>query len=195
MSLSILYSRFSVVFLSPSVCVAPKLRSLHFAHPVYVASRYFQENPPFSLPLATFSLGNSRWQQPLATREHFRTPRLCHQYSHKHDPHCYNHVASRYLNTNTRSPPLPASLSLFKEVLPSELGCSVGCEQPRAHHARGGPIRGIRASRRRKLGRGSVPPELALIRVPRKIRMEHAGLRVAGQRRRTRMFRKCRGEP
>ena len=42
MSLPILYSLFSVVFLSPSMCVAPKLRSLHFAHPVYVASRYFQ---------------------------------------------------------------------------------------------------------------------------------------------------------
>ena len=26
------------------MCVAPKLRSLHFAHPVYVASRYFQQN-------------------------------------------------------------------------------------------------------------------------------------------------------
>ena len=32
-----LYSLFSVAFLSPSVCVAPKLRALHFAHPVYVA--------------------------------------------------------------------------------------------------------------------------------------------------------------
>ena len=42
MSLSILYSLFSVVFLCPSVCVAPKLRSLHFTHPVYIASRYFQ---------------------------------------------------------------------------------------------------------------------------------------------------------
>ena len=41
-ALSTLYSLFSVVFLSPAVCVAPKLRSLHFAHPVYVASRYFQ---------------------------------------------------------------------------------------------------------------------------------------------------------
>ena len=49
MSLSILYSLSCVVFLSPSMCVAPKLRSLHFAHPVYVASRYFQQNPPFSL--------------------------------------------------------------------------------------------------------------------------------------------------
>ena len=36
MSLSILYSLFSAVFVSPSFCAAPKLRSLHFAHPVYV---------------------------------------------------------------------------------------------------------------------------------------------------------------
>ena len=42
MSLSILYSLSCVVFLSPSTCLAPKLRSLHFDHPVYVASRYFQ---------------------------------------------------------------------------------------------------------------------------------------------------------
>ena len=31
-----------VLLLCLSVCVALKLRSLHFAHPVYVASRYFQ---------------------------------------------------------------------------------------------------------------------------------------------------------
>ena len=35
-------STFSFVFLCLSVCVALKLRSLHFTHPVYVASRYFQ---------------------------------------------------------------------------------------------------------------------------------------------------------
>ena len=29
-------------FLYSFMCVAPKLLSLHFAHPVYVASRYFQ---------------------------------------------------------------------------------------------------------------------------------------------------------
>ena len=46
MSLSIL----CCLSLSFCVCsVAPKLRSLHFTHPVYVASRYFQQNPPFSL--------------------------------------------------------------------------------------------------------------------------------------------------
>ena len=35
-------STFSFVFLCLSVCVALKLRSLHFTHPAYVASRYFQ---------------------------------------------------------------------------------------------------------------------------------------------------------
>ena len=37
-------SLFSVVFFSPSVCVAPKVRSLPFTQPVCVAdtSRYFQ---------------------------------------------------------------------------------------------------------------------------------------------------------
>ena len=46
MSLSIL----CCLSLSFCVCsVAPKLRSLHFTHPVYVASRYFQQNPPFPL--------------------------------------------------------------------------------------------------------------------------------------------------
>ena len=57
-NISILYSLFSVVYLkllSPSVCVPPKLRLLRFALPVYVASRYFQENPPFSLDDKTFN--------------------------------------------------------------------------------------------------------------------------------------------
>ena len=35
-------STFSFVFLCLSVCAALQLRSLHFTHPVYVASRYFQ---------------------------------------------------------------------------------------------------------------------------------------------------------
>ena len=38
--------------------VALKLRSLHFTHPVYVASRYFQLNPTFSLSAFPCVLGD-----------------------------------------------------------------------------------------------------------------------------------------
>ena len=39
------------------LCVAPKLRSLHITHPVSVASRYYQSNPPFSLAQRGWSWG------------------------------------------------------------------------------------------------------------------------------------------
>ena len=76
------YSLFSVVFLSPSMCVAPKLRSLHFAHPVYVASRYFQQNPPFP-PFNTNQRSYTELPCPWAPvsartrmKTHTRIPRL-----------------------------------------------------------------------------------------------------------------------
>ena len=41
-----LYSLLSFVVLLCVYTVAPKLRSLHFTHPVYVASRYFHKTHP-----------------------------------------------------------------------------------------------------------------------------------------------------